>query len=716
MAKISKDNQDLKRAKHLNHMSVKLREQDPIESEKLAREAVSLAKLSGDQLEAATGIHNIGASFMVRSEYEKALEYFNQALALKKQKKDEKGVNEIINNMAIVYFKQGNFKLALEAFAEVAQYWEKTDSLSQLSAAYNNIGALYSCRGDEKQALKYFFKATELLERTGGDIHLANSYNNIGLAQMRLKNNEAAVKYFRKSLKLMKRENNPNGTAMVYLNLGVIYLNEEKLDKALEFFEQALKLKRSIGDKLGIAKALVNIGSVLTKKERFDPAKEILEEAIQIADKINAQSEKALALENLFRLYKAREDYKRALEYFQAKQTVMEKLFDAVREKQLVDAKIKFETQLKEREMKLYKERSAEQRRINSELKSVIEKHKKIEEELSRSEAKFRAVTTSVTDAVIIIDSESRISFLNQAAEKIFGFAPREIMGKNIHDMLAPEEYLEPAKNGWKRFKHSGEGNVIGKIVEVKAKTKSGRIIPIELSVSPVPLESGLIVIGIARDISERKEAEKRLKQSLLEKQILLKEIHHRVKNNLSIVSSLLGLHAESIPDEEIAQKFVDCQAQVQSIALIHQQFYQTENVAEIDFRDYLDTVFTHLKTIYQSQFESIKITLRIDPIRFSLNKSIPLGLIVNELITNVFKHAYSAGDCAEIEVELHEVENGEAELIVRDYGKGLPEGTNADSTSSLGLQLITVFVDQIDGKLKIDSENGTRFAIQFTP
>jgi len=210
-----------------------------------------------------------------------------------------------------------------------------------------------------------------------------------------------------------------------------------------------------------------------------------------------------------------------------------------------------------------------------------------------------------------------------------------------------------------------------------------------------------------------RKRAEDRLKASLKEKDVLLKEIHHRVKNNMQIISSLLRLQSREIEDEKAQQIFQISQNRIRSIALIHETLYQSEDLARIDFESYIRKLTTHLLSIYKPEGAELKLDLEVKKVYLDINKAIPCGLIINELVSNALKHAFPRERGGRIGVRMSEKE-GLFTLVVEDSGVGMPKDLDFRKTGSLGLQIVHDLVQQLEGTVRLDQDKGTSFTITW--
>jgi PAS domain S-box-containing protein len=217
----------------------------------------------------------------------------------------------------------------------------------------------------------------------------------------------------------------------------------------------------------------------------------------------------------------------------------------------------------------------------------------------------------------------------------------------------------------------------------------------------------------ISRDITDKKTAEQKMRASLKEKEVLLKEVHHRVKNNLQVISSILNLQSSYIKDANILEILHESQNRIKSMAFVHESLYQTKDFASINFQEYVGNISRNLVHSY-SLSTAPELTLDLDPIFLNLDTSIPCGLIINELLSNALKYAFKDGRKGTIHVAVKESKNT-ITITIADDGVGLPKGLDYRNTESLGLQLVVTLVEQINGTIEIDQKKGTKFAIEFS-
>jgi len=331
---------------------------------------------------------------------------------------------------------------------------------------------------------------------------------------------------------------------------------------------------------------------------------------------------------------------------------------------------------------------------------------------LRESQEKFRSVADSAVDGIITTDNNGKIILFNPSLENMFGYSIDEIKGKHA-TILMPDRYKKQFIDKLDRFKSTGNHELDGKTFESLGLRKDGTEFPFEISIATWGPKGNKFTTSIIRDVTERKKTEKMLEKSLHEKEILLKEIHHRVKNNLMIISSLLNLQSDYIKDEESKNIFKESQNRARSMALIHERLYQSIDLKRMDFGDYIRSLSTELLHTYEVDPGLIKLKINVEDIFLDINTAIPLGLIVNELVTNSLKHAFPEGNSGEINVDFHPIDDY-YEFTVKDNGVGFPEDIDYQNTESLGLQIVTSLTDQIDGEITLDRNNGTKFKITF--
>ncbi|MDO8869679.1 MAG: PAS domain S-box protein [Methanobacteriaceae archaeon] len=298
----------------------------------------------------------------------------------------------------------------------------------------------------------------------------------------------------------------------------------------------------------------------------------------------------------------------------------------------------------------------------------------------------------------------------NQAFEEYLGLQKENIIGKTVYD-IAPKELADK----YYQMDNDLFQKLGFQVDEAPVKYADGTTHFVVFNKTTYNDTTGNLagLIGIMVDISERKQSEDKIKKALEEKEMLLKEIHHRVKNNLMVISSLLNIQSKYIKDKEALGIFKESQNRAKSMALIHERLYRSSDLKRINFGDYIRTLSIDLFHTYIIDPSLIKLNMDVDDLMVDINTTVPLGLIVNELITNSMKHAFPDGRNGEITIGFHK-NNDEFILSVKDNGIGFPEGLDFRQTKSLGLQLVNSLTEQIDGEIELNKTNGTCFKIIF--
>ncbi len=330
-----------------------------------------------------------------------------------------------------------------------------------------------------------------------------------------------------------------------------------------------------------------------------------------------------------------------------------------------------------------------------------------------RLEERFRQVVESAPNAMVMIGVNGKIEMVNAQAERVFGFARAEMLGESI-EMLVPERFRKNHPNLRGSFFRGPEPRPMGAGRDLYGLRKDGSEFPVEIGLNPIVTDSGTMVLSAIVDISDRKHKEESIHAALKEKDILLGEIHHRVKNNLQIVHSLLDLQSTSLTDPAAVGLMRESQNRIRSMALIHQTLYESKDFARVDFGRFLDTLVPTLVSSYGVVSANLALSIEASEVQLPINAAIPCGLIVNELISNALKHAFPKARGGEITIRLGYESPQRVQLTVSDDGVGIPPEFEIVSATSLGLQLVTLLVDQLAGELSVQRVNPTRFAITF--
>jgi two-component system, sensor histidine kinase PdtaS len=317
-------------------------------------------------------------------------------------------------------------------------------------------------------------------------------------------------------------------------------------------------------------------------------------------------------------------------------------------------------------------------------------------------------------DGVVSVDNEERILLFNQSAQRIFGYTPQELMGRSL-DLLLPSRPVALHRE------HMEAAAIPGALAipreercEIPARHKNGRDFIVEASISTVGINGGRMYTVILRDVTQHLAAEEKIQQALREQGALLREIHHRVKNNLQVVSSLLGLQSRAADDDQIRKMLKDSQDRIHSMALLHEVLYQSNTFSRVNLPDYIWQIASHLFTSHGIGGDRIRLLTNLEPIDLNLEAAVPCGLILNELVSNALKYAFPDGRKGEVRIELAARPGGMARLVVADNGIGLHHVDWA-TARSLGMRLVRTLAEQIGAEVEVKSTEGTEIQLIFS-
>lgn len=336
---------------------------------------------------------------------------------------------------------------------------------------------------------------------------------------------------------------------------------------------------------------------------------------------------------------------------------------------------------------------------------------KQSEEALRKSEERFSALFDQAPLGYQSLDEDGRFIEVNQAWLDTLGYGREEIMGKWFGEFLAPE-FVDAFRERFPLFKATGR---VHSEFQMLHKSGGRRIMAFEGRIGYKPDGNFKQAHCILSDITESKQAEKRLHASLLEKELLVREVHHRVKNNMQVMLSLLNLQAQTSGNPELSQMLGESQSRIRSMALVHEKLYDSKDVARIDLAGYVKTLVLELFQTYQINPAEIDLIIQTDEVYVEISKAIPCGLILNELISNALKHTFPENGHSQLQVILRETKNTEIEIVVQDNGLGLSEDIDLLQPKTVGLYLVKGLVtNQLGGQIEVKRGAGTEFRITF--
>jgi PAS domain S-box-containing protein len=360
-----------------------------------------------------------------------------------------------------------------------------------------------------------------------------------------------------------------------------------------------------------------------------------------------------------------------------------------------------------EMEMRV-QERTAALAEANQDLRAEIDVRTRTEDALRDSIARIRLIADNLPALIAYVDADQYYRFVNKRFEE--WYATNDMVGKDLRTVAG--------EAGYESIQAQVHAALAGveTVFEYSRRYPDGQLRHVQISYIPhfAPDRQVLGFFTLVQDLTAFKTAEEQVKASLEEKVVLLKEIHHRVKNNLQVISSLLYLQAEKVRDQQLREILQDSQNRVKSMALIHEKLYQAKDLARVDLGEYIRNLVSYLLRAHSTQKADVRLHIHAEDIFLGIDTAMPCGLIINELVSNALKHAFPNGKPGEVHIDLNTEQNSLFCLKVWDNGIGFPAEIDFQNTSSLGLQLVNTLVQQLDGAIELHRNGRTQFTIHF--
>ena len=374
-------------------------------------------------------------------------------------------------------------------------------------------------------------------------------------------------------------------------------------------------------------------------------------------------------------------------------------------------------TDMKKTKAQLRAELSALRQRVaemERQLRDIGKNHRQVHRNLQAEYNRAQMYLDIAEVILVVINKTGEITLINKKGCRILGYETDELIGKNWFKTCLPPRDSDRVFAAFQQLIR-GEVEAL-EYYENPVLTSSGeeRLIAWHNTLLKNENSETVGTLSSGEDVTERNEAERKLKASLKEKELLLKEVHHRVKNNMAIISSLLNLQADSFKDPAVLTAFKDSQYRIRSMALVHEKLYQSKDLSKINFSEYILDLTRQVSRSNEFRERNVTPKIEADNINMSIDTAIPCGLIISELLTNAFKYAFPRHHKGEILVRMRFLKKGYCELIVRDNGVGLPEHIDMQNPSTFGLNLVYLLTQQLEGTLKVQRRNGTTIKITF--
>lgn len=554
----------------------------------------------------------------------------------------------------------------------------------------NNKGDSIFNKANYNEALILYSRAYILIKNTDSVKFISDVLNNIGVSYDYLGQYNKAIVNYNTALKLNQKHNNKPGIAMTLNNIGALYFFWEKYDVALKYYLQSLKLEIELGNKIGEAGSYENIALVYKNKKQYNKAKEYFNKALIINKELNLKKGISYSYNNIGNLYNIQQKYLKAIEY----NKMALKLQDDDTEGVLYSY-----NNIGNAYFKLKKFKNAEKYYLNA--LQLAEKHN---------------ITAEILYSLkSLSELYSEIKEYKQANKflKKYYILKDSIFSKTKHQQIMDleEKYQSEKKNKKIELLNATTDS---QIIEIKAKRQE-RDLWVGISILGFILTMVSIYFFInKKNLSEKLSAKNKIiNKTLDEKDVLLREIHHRVKNNLQIISSLLNMQSRYLNDKKSKEAVNESKNRIKSMSLIHQKLYQEENLTGIETKAYFNELIESLMISYGINSEKVKTNITIENLLLDVDTAIPLGLILNEIISNTFKYGVNK-DNGEFSFKFTQTTDNELFLYLKDNGNGIPKDFDISKSKSYGMKLIKSLSKKLKADLEFKNNNGLEITMKI--
>lgn len=579
--------------------------------------------------------------------------FLTQSVAQSKAYNLEQELASAYVHLSVLYRTQSRNDKAQQYIDSAIYLNEKIGNDKKLALSLKEKGNIYVSLGDYPNAQKFLYRAVDLFKKQQDHFNISLTMSVITTVNTYLTDYNTARETNLEALRYATLSGDSSALNRIYSNFGLIYRNMKLFDSAIYYHQQSILIQKEKGNKLGEAINLQNIANIYRERGAYQKALEIANEALVIKKEIGNIRSQLFTDLLIGDIYRSKGDYNQAIERNL-------KALEVARSNKVLD---------RERVALLY-------------LSQCYKSTKDFE-----NAYQYHIAYTSLQDSMFNIAKSEQIAEMRTRYE----------ITEKENQISLQKAQISLDRNIIKQKDFERNLLIAGVIVFL--------LITIVFYYQFKKIKQSNTLLKEQKDIIEQKSEERK---------ILLKEIHHRVKNNLQIISSLLNIQSRSLKDENAVRAIKEGQSRIKSMALIHQKLYGSDNLSKIDMKDYIEQLSDFLFSSFRP-VQDIERTIDINETYLDVNTAVPIGLIINELISNSYKYAFNSIDYAgKLSVSLTKNDIGKYELLVADNGSGISQDFDPEESDSLGLSLVYSLTEQIQGTIQLKSNVGTQFRIEF--
>jgi two-component sensor histidine kinase/Tfp pilus assembly protein PilF len=610
---------------------------------------------------AANVYNDMGVLLTRNGQFKEAISNHLECKKLREELGNKARLASTIMNIGGVYNQMGITDTALHYYMQSLEMREGTDDPDGLSQLYHNIGGLYGKLGDVEKALEHYFKALKIREENEQSLHVAFTFNDIGFVYNGQGDKDKANHYYKVAYDKFEALNDSLGMALALSNIGAVYSDKGEISKALENHILALNIRISLQNHQGLGSSYNNIGHIYMGQKEYEKALENFRKGLDAQNRINNYLGQVYIYINISTTHYLKQDYLKA-------EPVGLKALEISQSINLADGIQK-----------------------SAEILAMIYEAKKDWKNAFIHHQLFISTRDS------LVNEKNQRNAINQEMQynynkKVLSDSIKSVKQQEVNNLKLGKKDAELNEQRAVNY-----GLVIGGILAL--------LVAVLAAIAYIQKRRSNRLLILQKNKIEKSEKEKEL---------MLKEIHHRVKNNLQIITGLLELQSLEMDDERFTSAIVEGQNRVKSMALIHQKLYQVDELAVIDIGVYVQSLANELEAVYNSGLH-IDYAIDCGDIKLDIDTAIPIGLILNELISNTWKYAIKDHPAPKISLSLESVGESTYTLSYQDNGPGLPADLNFDSTKTLGMRLVKRLAQQLFGKAVYSgNDKGCIFEITF--